>query len=106
MHFSLGEDELSEVMDELLSIKSSYYALGRALRLPIGELNAVRKQNPFDVEQALNDLLLLWLQQKYNVQKYGFPSWRSLVEAVDKESGGNNHALARRIAHNHPQSGT
>ena len=92
-------------MDEVVSIKSAYYSLGRSLGLPAGELNAVRRQCPGDVEQALNDILLLWLQQKYNVIKYGVPSWRMLVKAVDKESGGNNHAVAKRIASNHPFTG-
>ena len=48
------------------------------------------------------DVLLLWLLQKYKVEKFGPPTWRMLVEAVDKKTGGNNHELAKEIASNHP----
>ena len=102
----LAEDHLSEIVDEIVSIKSEYYSLGICLGLPASELTAVSRQYPHDMEQALKDILLLWLQQKYDVQRYGIPSWRKLVEAVDKESGGNNHALAKRIASNHLFMGT
>ena len=47
-------------------------------------------------------MLLVWLKHSYNVDKHGPPTWRRLVEAVDKEAGGNNHALAEKIASNHP----
>jgi hypothetical protein len=54
------------------------------------------------VDQALKDVLLLWLNQEYKVERFGPPTWRMLVEAVDKKTGGNNHELAKEIASNHP----
>lgn len=98
----IGEDELADVIEEVISIKSSYYALGRALRLRISDLNSVREAHSSDNEQALTEVLLLWLCQKYNTAKFGSPTWRMLVEAVDKESGGNDHELAKKIASSHP----
>ena len=91
-------------MEEVLIIKSVYYSLGRSLRLEIADLKAIRETYPSesDAEQALEDVLLLWLHQKYNVGRFGSPTWRMLVEAVDKKSGGNNHELAKEIASNHP----
>ena len=91
-------------MDEVLPIKSMYFALGRALRLKNANLQAIRTKYPSesDFELALNDVLLLWLEQQYTVDRFGPPTWRMLVEAVDKESGGNNHELAKKIALKHP----
>ena len=91
-------------MDEVLVIKSMYFALGRALRLKNANLQAIRTKYPSesDFELALNDVLLLWLEQQYNVDRFGPPTWRMLVEAVDKESGGNNHELAKKIALKYP----
>ena len=91
-------------MEEVLAIKSVYFALGRALRLKNANLQAIRVNHPSesDSELALNDVLLLWLEQQYNVERFGPPTWRMLVEAVDKDSGGNNHELAKQIALNHP----
>lgn len=88
-----------------MSIKLVYYSLGRSLRLQLSDLKAIREActNEFDTEQALEDVLLLWLQQKYDVGRFGQPTWKMLVEAVDKKSGGNNHDLAKQIASNHPK---
>ena len=95
---------LSDVMEEVISIQSKFYALGRSLRLEIRDLTAIREAYPSasDSERALEDVLLLWLDQKYDAEKYGRPTWRMLVTAVDKETGGNNHELAKKIADQYP----
>ena len=36
------------------------------------------------------------------VGKFGKPTWRRLVEAVEDKVGGNNPALAENIAREHP----
>ena len=104
MTFVIDEDDLADVMDEVLTIKSKYFALGRSLRLKNPNLQAIRTKYPTesDFELALNDVLLLWLDKQYNVGRFGPPTWQMLVEAIDKESGGNNHELAKQIALNHP----
>lgn len=87
-----------------MPINSMYYQLGRCLRLRVDDLKAIREAYPSgcDNESALTDVLLLWLCQKYNVERFGPPTWKMLVEAVDKNTGGNNHDLAMEIASNHP----
>ena len=80
----------------------SFYKFGIGLGLPPQELDKIRKENPQDMDQALTEVLLVWLRQRYSVGKHGPPTWRKLVEAVDNRVGGNNHALAKTIASNHP----
>ena len=93
-------------MEEVISIKSLYYSLGRALKLKIDNLNAICKthqhQSDADYEQPLQKMLLLWLSEQYNVAKFGRPTWRMLVQAVDMKSGGNSPELAKMIALKHP----
>ena len=36
------------------------------------------------------------------VERFGKPTWRRLVEAVQDPAGGNNLALAQKIAQDHP----
>lgn len=73
------------------------------MRLRSDKLETIHKRYPdHDTEQALNDVLLLWLNKQYNVERFGPPTWRMLVEAVNKKSGGNNYELAKQIASNHP----
>ena len=102
MYF-VDEDNLSDVIEEVITIKSLYYELGRSLRLKISELDRVRdKSSSNGDEKALQDVLLLWLNRNFNVEKFGPPTWRMLVEAVDKKTGGDNHELAKDIASGHP----
>ena len=96
----LDEDDLSKVIEEILSIESRYYYIGRSLNLKIADLREIRDKHPSESD-ALEDVLLLWLNRQYDVKKHGPPTWRMLVEAVDKKSGGDNHELAKQIAVNH-----
>ena len=36
------------------------------------------------------------------VEKFKKPTWRRLVEAVEDKEGGNNPALAQKLAREHP----
>ena len=97
-----------EVVEAVLPIKSVYFALGQSLRLRAADLRSIKEKYPneSDDRQALSDILELWLQKKYKVDKFGPPTWRMLVEAVNREAGGNNHELAKKIALKYPATGT
>ena len=94
---------MTDVLEEVLSLERVYFPLGECLRLSNDSLKQVCKSFPDDsvADKALKQVLLLWLGQEYNVSKFGSPTWRMLVEAVDKKTGGNDHELAKRIAQNH-----
>ena len=91
-----------------MSIRSLFYKLGRSLRLKSADLDRIDEahHNSGDTERALQNVLLLWLNQSYNVGKFGPPTWRMLVEAVDKKTGGNDQKLANEIAVRHPAGET
>ena len=103
----IAEDDLTDVLEAVVPIQSAYFALGRSLRLRLDDLRSIQAAYPneSDSEVALNDTLELWLQQKYNVERFGGPTWRMLVVAIDKKTGGNNHDLAKEIASDHPAAG-
>ena len=71
------------------------------MNLKITDLRKIRGEHSSESD-ALEDVLLLWLNREYDVKKHGPPTWRMLVEAVDRKSGGDNHELAKEIASNHP----
>ena len=100
----LDKDDVTDVLEEVLIMKSVYFPLGQCLRLADDDLKAIREAYPDDstADQALRKVLLLWLCQKYRVDRYGPPTWRMLTEAVDKKTGGDNHELAKQIALTHP----
>ena len=93
------EDDFRDICRELVSIKANSYQLGVELGLPAGELDAIRKG--YAVDQAFSEVILRWLRQQYNVVRFGRPTWKRLVEAVESPIGGNNPALAVEIATNH-----
>lgn len=72
------------------------------LGLPPGELQTIELEHDKDVARRFIQVLTVWLKQEYKVEKYGFPTWRKIVEAVDSPAGGGNHALAKAIASKHP----
>ena len=96
----LGKNDLSDVLEEVISIRSKFYALGLSLRLDIPKLRAIRDSGSSESD-ALEDVLLLWLDKKYDVEEVGPPTWRMLVAAVDKKTGGDDHELAEKIASRH-----
>ena len=74
--------------------------LGLALRLRPPVLNKIEADRQ-DSESRLMQVLTEWLQQTYDTDRFGPPSWRQLVTAVAHTAGGNNRALAQQIAHRH-----
>ena len=106
LHKFKAEEDLPDILEELIPIIPHYYSLGRSLRLHPRQLNEVRKTYLLekDAEQALNDVLFMWLSKQYDTERFGLPTWRALIEAVAKRLGGNNIALARKMASNHPAS--
>ena len=97
----IDKGDLSKIIAELLTIQSRYYYLGQSLKLRIADLQEICDKNPSESD-GLKDVLILWLNQQYDVKKCGPPTWRMLVEAVNNVGGGNNHELAKKIASNHP----
>lgn len=98
----IGEADLNDVVVAVITLNASYYSIGRALGLPAADLDAIKSTCSQNLKQGLNDVILAWLRQKYDAEKYGPPTWRRLVEAVDDPAGGDNHALAKTIASHHP----
>ena len=47
--------------------------------------------------RCLDGVIERWLNQDYNWEKFGVPSWSKLVDAVESRSGGKDPALAKKI---------
>ena len=62
----------------------------------------------FDREdQPLQTIVKKWLKKKYDVEKFGHPSWKKLVEAIGSKAGASDsaHALAVAKLHKAPVAG-
>ena len=92
------EGHLCDICSELAPVRANYYQLGVQLGLPAGDLEAIKMQNSHNLDQAFSDMILRWLNQLYDVDRHGLPTWRRLLAAVSSPCGGKNPALAKRTA--------
>eukprot|EP00731_Ephydatia_muelleri_P033579 Em0032g41a len=97
----LGEDDLVEVVEEVMDVASKWKPLGLALRVKSSVLETIYSDHRNNTTECLRDMLLAWLQQRYDTKKFGPPCWRMLCQAIFTPVGGNNPALARKIAEHH-----
>lgn len=97
-----GKDNAFEVNRVITEIAAKFRSFGRTLGLRASKLNTISKNSPLDAKDALGQVIDKWIEQHYNVELFGLPTWRTLVKAVDLPAGGNNHLLAKRIATDHP----
>lgn len=95
-----GEEDLCEVRQELTGIAAQWKDIGIDLGIAIGKLNEIQAEVEGSM-QCLTQMLITWLRRAYNVERFGEPTWRKLVEVVGSPSGGNNPSLSRSIAERH-----
>ena len=97
-----AKDDVSDVYEEVSTMAESWKWLIVGLRLPRRIESLIAKKHLNDPEACLLAVVEEWLKGVHNVQKYGHPSWRTLVQAVADPAGGADPALARSIAAKHP----
>ena len=96
-----ADSDLLEVVEAVYPVCAHWYDLGLALRIKPSTLDIIKTNEP-DPKGRLNKLIQAWLSKQYNYGKFGNPSWRLLCAAVHSQVGGNNPALAEKIASAHP----
>ena len=85
-----------DVKVKVLPVAARWRDIGLVLRISDSKLETIKADN-LDVKDRLTDMLRLWLNRAYNVEKYGEPSWQSLREAVRSPAGGDSPATADKI---------
>ena len=98
----VGEEDAFDVKRAIKKVAARFYSVGSALGLLASTLDKIQNDNPHDSEQALVQVINMWLARQFNTARFGAPSWRKLVYAVASPAGGNNHLLANEIAEDHP----
>lgn len=96
-HQYIGDEDEDDIMEIVQSLKSQYYDLGVALKLPENKLEAIKESYHRKTLTALKKVIRSWLGADESVL-----TWRALAEAVDILDGDNNHDLAKEIESQHP----
>ena len=92
----LDIEDLFDVKVKVLPVAARWRDIGLALGISDSKLETI-EANKSDVRDRLTDMLRLWLNRAYNVEKYGEPSWQSLREAVRSPAGGDSPVTADKI---------
>ena len=98
---SADEDNYLEVVDSVSPVHNRWSQLCCALGLSLSQISAIRKNHAGNTVESLEEGISQWLQQNYNTDKHGPPTWRKLVAAIDNPVGGSNHDLAMKILLKH-----
>ena len=99
------DDDLFDVQNELNPISANWRSIGMALRLKPDTLDGIDKLSGKGPNNCMIMMVTEWLKRKYNVKRFGGPTWQALVKAVAHPTGGANMALARDIARKHKAGG-
>ena len=99
----LAKDDERDILRCLGQLTARFYELGGSLGLSENTLDSI-KQNKTSDDDALRKVIREWLKLNYNHDRYGLPSYKTLVDAVEDNFGGKDAALAMKIAKAHPAS--
>ena len=89
------------MLTELEPVESRFYEIGIMLHLRPDVLERIRDLNTVSSSRGMSKMITEWLKRNYNTKRFGYPTWKSLVNAVAKRCGGANEACARDIATKH-----
>ena len=90
------------MLDYLNREQAKCYDIGSALKVKPSSLETIEKECVLDYNKALRRIITQWLKRNYDTERFGPPTWKVLVEAVKSPKGGDNVALAEKIAKDHP----
>ena len=101
VNYTIGEDDWNIVMRECSDLAAKWQQLGGYLGLRIGLIDSIKGNYPNDNSACWSEALKHWIQQNYNIARFGSPSWRTLLEAIARE----NRLLFNILAEKYQASG-
>ena len=94
-----GTDDFQEVRREVQPIAGMWPAFAQGIGLMPSDVREIELAQRGDPSRCLDSVIEKWLNQGYNTERFGLPSWKGIVMGI-KQCG--NPALAKRIAESHP----
>ncbi|KAL5510252.1 hypothetical protein EMCRGX_G005767 [Ephydatia muelleri] len=99
----LGTDDFQEIRREVQPIAGMWPAFAQGIGLMPSDVREIELAQRGDPSRCLDSAIEKWLNQGYNTERFGLPSWKGIAMGI-KQCG--NPALAKRIAESHPKSST
>ena len=76
------EEDWNDVVMECSLLAAKWEQLSGYLGLSIATIDTIKENFPNNAEGCWNEALKHWIRQNYRTARYGYPSWRMLLEAV------------------------
>lgn len=76
------DDDWNVVVLKCDSLTARWEKLSAFLGLPKSLIDEIRGNHPGDLSCCWREALSQWIKQNYNTEKFGEPSWRTLLGAV------------------------
>ena len=97
-----GKDDLAGLRTALNPIAHNWESFALQLGILHNTIKLIKRRNFHDPTDCLNDALAEWLDGNYNIERHGHQSWRKVCKETANAGGGNNRALAKELAAEHP----
>ena len=81
-YHSTDEDDWNVIIRDCSSLASKWEQLSGFLGLKISIISRIRSNKAGDCLGCWNDALMEWITRNYNTEKFGEPSWKTLLRAV------------------------
>ena len=82
LSLSSEEDDWNIVIKECSSLAAKWDQLSAFIGLSMRLIEETEKNHPNDKSGCWNDALKHWIRQDYKTDKFGLPSWRTLLDDV------------------------
>lgn len=99
---STEDEDFGDVKEAVITTLHRWQYVANALGLRPAETKTISSTYQGNPEKCMDDAILVWLRRAHNEKKFGPPTWKRLVQAIAARAGGNNTALAMKIAKDHP----
>ena len=99
------EEDIFDMMTALVCLFHKWKEIGTALGLCHYILEIIEAKCHTNKRLALQEVLVEFVRQNYNCDRFGNPSWQSLAKAVAHPVGGADLPVALEIANAHPIKG-
>lgn len=100
-YITAGINDFQEIRREVQPVAGVWQAFAQEIGLMPSDVRELDLAHRGDPSRCLDNAIEKWLNQNYNTERFGLPSWKSIVVGI-KQSG--NPALAKRIAESHPST--
>ena len=100
-HLHIETDDWNTAVMECSPLAAKWKKFSACLGLSKDDIDSIKDVNPKDNSGCLDDAMDHWIKQNYDTEKFGLPSWRTLVAAVAQV----NKRLCKQLAIKHQGNG-